>query len=282
MNIKLYLVLMISLLLLFSCKTSSRAEAAERYVVLSPEVAELLCSLGLEDRIIGVTKECSYPPVLATKEIVGDFGALNKEKIIQLQPGIIFSSALEQEAISAEFTKLGFRVESFYPTSLTELYAGIARLGEITGTQSRASALTDSLKQSLEAVRQEASGKRRPKIFLEIYRDPLMSVSDQSFVGALIELAGGDNVFDRLERDYSRVDPEKVIEAAPDIMICYSQDSLQSILSRKGWQDIPALKSGRIYFEDDINPDWIQRAGPRIVEGARRLRELCDQWEQKP
>ena len=86
----------------------------------------------------------------------------DKEKIIQLQPGIIFSSALEQEAISAEFNKLGFRVESFYPTSLTELYAGIARLGEITGTQARASVLTDSLKQILEAVTQEASTRSIP------------------------------------------------------------------------------------------------------------------------
>ncbi|HOH46408.1 MAG TPA: cobalamin-binding protein [Candidatus Cloacimonadota bacterium] len=280
MNIKLYLVLLISLALLFSCKTTGQKDSG-RYVVLSPEVAELLCALGLEDRIVGVTKECSYPPALASKEIVGDFGALDREKIIQLQPGIIFSSALEQEAIAAEFTKLGLRVESFYPTSLEQLYEGITRLGEITGTQSRANALSDSLKQSLQAVMQEAEGKRRPRIYLEIYRDPLMSVSDQSFVGALIELAGGDNVFDRLERDYARVDPEKVIEAAPDIMICYSQDSLQSILSRKGWQDIPALKNGRVYFEADINPDWIQRAGPRIVDGAKRLRELCNQWEQK-
>lgn len=280
MNLKLYLVLLISLALLFSCKTTGHKDSG-RYVVLSPEVAELLCALGLEDRIVGVTKECSYPPALASKEKVGDFGALDREKIIQLQPGIIFSSALEQEAIAAEFTKLGLRVESFYPTSLEQLYEGITRLGEITGTQSRANALSDSLKQSLQAVMQEAEGKRRPRIYLEIYRDPLMSVSDQSFVGALIELAGGDNVFDRLERDYARVDPEKVIEAAPDIMICYSQDSLQSILSRKGWQDIPALKNGRVYFEADINPDWIQRAGPRIVDGAKRLRELCNQWEQK-
>ncbi|MCD8479712.1 MAG: hypothetical protein LRZ88_05475 [Candidatus Cloacimonetes bacterium] len=57
-----------------------------------------------------------------------------------------------------------------------------------------------------------------------------MSVADNSFVGELIEIAGGDNVFDRLERDYSRVKAEDVILAKPDIIICYSQDSLANIL----------------------------------------------------
>lgn len=248
-------------------------------MVLSPEVAELLSALGLEDRIVGVTSECTYPVSLQQKSIVGDFGALNKELILSLKPTLIFSSSLEQEGITAEFTKLGFQVESFYPKSIDDLYTGILRLGELTGALEEAQDLTQSIRDSLQNIRQRVAGKPRPKVYLEIYRDPLMSVSDASFVGSLIELAGGDNVFDRLERDYARVDPERVVAANPDIIICYSQDTLQSLKSRKGWQDIPAVQNDCIYFEADINPDWIQRAGPRIVSGAARLRDLFELWE---
>ena len=101
-----------------------------------------------------------------------------------------------------------------------------------------------------------------------------MSVSDQSFVGELIELAGGDNIFTELERDYSRIKAEDVIRAAPDIIICYSQDSVDNIKKRMGWQNIPAVQNNRIYFEKDLNPDWILRAGPRCILGARRLQEI--------
>ncbi|MCB5269350.1 MAG: ABC transporter substrate-binding protein, partial [Candidatus Cloacimonadaceae bacterium] len=115
-------------------------------------------------------------------------------------------------------------------------------------------------------------------VYLEIYRDPLMSVSDKSFVGELIEIAGGNNVFDTLERDYSRVNPETVIAAKPDIMICFSQDNLPNILSRKGWQVIPALQDSMIFFEDSIDPDLIQRAGPRIIEGIMALEKIYEHW----
>jgi iron complex transport system substrate-binding protein len=101
-----------------------------------------------------------------------------------------------------------------------------------------------------------------------------MSVSDKSFVGELIELAGGDNIFNKLERDYCRISPEKVIRGNPDIMICFSQDSRENIVKRMGWKDISAIKNNRIYFEDDINPDWLLRAGPRCISGAKRLQEI--------
>ena len=108
-----------------------------------------------------------------------------------------------------------------------------------------------------------------------------MSVSDKSFVGELIELAGGDNVFDTLERDYSRVKAEQVIQANPDIMICYSHDTMENILARKGFSRIPAIRTRSIYFEEDINPDLIQRAGPRSIQGIRELARIFEEWRRK-
>lgn len=270
---KLSLLVCLPLLLLFACAKPDTG-TKNRYVVLSPEIAEILCALGTAPDIVGITDECTFPLDLTGIESVGKFGALNRERIISLKPTVIFSSALEQEAIATEFTKLGFRVESFYPKSLDSMIMGITKIGSIVGREKEAQALTDSLLIFIQATRNQTSGKARPKVYVEIYRDPLMSVSDQSFMGELIELAGGDNVFSSLERDYSRVKAEDVIGADPDIIICYSQDTLASLLNRKGWQNISAIRNKRVYFESDIEPDLIQRAGPRIVQGVKRLREI--------
>jgi iron complex transport system substrate-binding protein len=171
-------------------------------------------------------------------------------------------------------SKLGLKVEQIYPKKLNDLPLSITRIGNLIGKSAEADVLARSIELSIRAMRSQTAGAKRPKVYLEIYRDPLMSVSDSSFVGEVIETAGGDNIFSVLERDYARVDPEDVVAARPDIIICYSQDTLANILARKGWQDLPAIRNKRVYFEKDIDPDWILRATPRTILGLQKLREL--------
>lgn len=259
---------------MMSCGRSERNPNAKRYVVLSPEVAEIIAALDAEDSIVGITQECNYPASLRKIRKVGNFGSVDKEAVIALKPDLIFTSALEQDALAQEFAKLGITVEQIYPRLVSDIPRVVKHIGTLIGKEMEAAALADSLERSIADIKTATAGKPRPKVYLEIYRDPLMSVSDQSFVGDLIETAGGDNIFDQLERDYCRIDAEDVIRARPEIMICYSQDTLRNILSRKGWQDIPAIRNKRVYFEKDIDPDWIQRATPRALLGLKRLSEI--------
>lgn len=268
-------------LLLFAACTSQEKAAQDRYVVLSPEVAEILASLGMEHRIVGLTKECTYPPSLAEIHKVGAFGAVKLENVISLKPSIIFVTGLEQDGIAQDLTRLGYRVESVYAKSVQQIFSEIERIGAITDSEKAATDLNRKMQSEIEIVRKRNAEKAQPKVYLEIYRDPLMSVADNSFVAELIEIAGGNNVFDRLERDYSRVKSEAVITSKPDIMICFSQDSLPNILSRKGWQVIPAIRDTLVFFEDSINPDLIQRAGPRIIEGLHALERVYEVWRKR-
>lgn len=268
------LVLMTGLCIFFSCQKKESPAKGQRYVVLSPEIAEIIAVLEGTQNIVGVTAECNWPESLKAKAKVGQFGAVNKEKIIALKPSIVFASSLEQQAIGSELSKLGINVVTVYPKSVEEMLQGILTVGDAIGEKNRATFTADSLRSELQKLSRDFRPNPRPKIYLEIYREPLMSVSDKSFVGELIELAGGDNIFPELERDYCRIKSEDVIKAAPDLIICYSKDTRNNIKNRMGWQNIPAVKNDRIYFEEDINPDWLLRAGPRCVLGVQRLQEL--------
>lgn len=258
-----------------SCKTGTKGKP-KGIIVLSPEIAEIICALGAEAEIIGVSEECNYPPSLATKARVGNFSSINREQILSLNPRIVFCSSLEQEGMANELIKLGLQVAVIYPKSLNELISETERIGKLIGREKEAAVLASKLKSEIDEIEQKAKGKSKPKVYLEIYRNPLMSVSDASFVGELIETAGGDNIFSTLERDYARVNPEAIINAAPEIMICYSQDKLPDILSRKGWQNIPAIQNKTIYFETELNPDLLQRATPRCIEGMRQLQNIFE------
>ena len=273
-------IIIIIILFTFSCKQSEKNQK-KGIVVLSPEVAEIICALNAENEITGITAECNYPPSLQQKKIVGSFSSIDKEAIIALNPRLIFCSSLEQESIAIDLKNLGFQVEVIYPESINAMFSDIERIGTLIRRKEAAGKLVKDLKEEREKIKANSQGKLRPKVYLEIYRNPLMSVSDSSFVGELIETAGGDNIFPRLERDYARINPEAVISAKPDIMICYSQDTLENIINRKGWQNIPAIQKRKIFFEKDINPDLIQRATPRCIEGMKILAKLFEDWQKE-
>ena len=273
-------IIIIIILFTFSCKQSEKNQK-KGIVVLSPEVAEIICALNAENEITGITAECNYPPSLQQKKIVGSFSSIDKEAIIALNPRLIFCSSLEQESIALDLKNLGFKVEVIYPKGINAMFSDIERIGTLIRRKEAAGKLVKDLKEEREKIKANSQGKLRPKVYLEIYRNPLMSVSDSSFVGELIETAGGDNIFPRLERDYARINPEAVISAKPDIMICYSQDTLENIINRKGWQNIPAIQKRKIFFEKDINPDLIQRATPRCIEGMKILAKLFEDWQKE-
>jgi iron complex transport system substrate-binding protein len=273
------LLLLPILVLSLSCQKNDKQaadsnESAKRYVVLSPELAEIIGVIEGTDNIAGRTEECNYPPQILAKPVVGKFGAVSRELILNLKPDIVFASSLEQQAIGSELSKLGIRVMTVYPKSIEEMLQAVIRIGDIIGKPERAQAVSDSLRHNLQELRKNIRPGRRPKVYLEIYSQPLMSVSDQSFVGSLIEWAGGDNIFPTLERDYSRIKAEDVIRANPDIIICYSKESAANIKKRLGWQNIPAVKNDMIFDEIDLNPDLIMRAGPRIISGMEQMQKI--------
>jgi len=274
-------LVVVLLILLFSCKKQEQVRSGLKIVVLSPEVGEIIASLGATDLLVGRTQECDYPEELLKVPVVGNFGAINREKVIALKPDLVFTSALEQDAIAQELQKVGIKVQQIYPKKLDDLPVIIRQIGDLIGKGQEASALSDSIAMAIAEVRSKSANIFHPRVYVEIYRNPLMSVSDESFVGDVIESAGGDNIFSKLERDYARVDPEDVILAKPDIIICYSQDTLEGISSRKGWSNIPAVKNKRIYFEKDINPDLIQQATPRTVQGLRLLYAIFSEQMKK-
>lgn len=274
-------LVVVLLILLFSCKKQEQVRSGLKIVVLSPEVGEIIASLGATDLLVGRTQECDYPEELLKVPVVGNFGAINREKVIALKPDLVFTSALEQDAIAQELQKVGIKVQQIYPKKLDDLPVIIRQIGDLIGKGQEAAALSDSIATAIAEVRSKSANIFHPRVYVEIYRNPLMSVSDESFVGDVIESAGGDNIFSKLERDYARVDPEDVILAKPDIIICYSQDTLEGISSRKGWSNIPAVKNKRIYFEKDINPDLIQQATPRTVQGLRLLYAIFSEQMKK-
>lgn len=265
-----------SFFLLVSCK-DNRPSQEIRYIITSPEVAEIIALIEGTQNIVGIITECDFPPELKEIPKVGTFGKVDFEKIIELEPTIVFISGLEQKHLAAELNKLNIKTELIYPKSIAEMISSIRKIGTLLDKEKRANFIADSMQTQINQLTNSTNSTSSidsPKVYIEIYGNPIMSVSDNSFIGEIIQIAGGDNIFAHLPRDYSRIKPEDVIVADPEIiLLTYPGISADQVKERKGWNVISACKTNRIYTVEDINPDLILRASPRIIEGIKQLQK---------
>ena len=243
----------------------------ERYVVLSPELGEIIAALGRLNRVVGVTKECDYPKEYSSIDKVGNFGSVNYEKVISKKPTLVFTSDLEHLQLNNNLSKMNIPIASFYPKSFSELMQTILSIGQITDSKTRARTIVDSMKRAIA----ELKSTQKPRVYIEIYPKPIMSAAQTSFLGDLIHIAGGVNIFFDLKRDYSRVKSSQIIAKNPQVIILtYDGVDKENIADRLGWREIDAVQRDAVFTTSDINPDIILRASPRSTMGIVQLNEI--------
>ncbi|MCK4338400.1 MAG: ABC transporter substrate-binding protein [Candidatus Cloacimonetes bacterium] len=263
-------LILIAIIIVYCSKTETEITTLKPgLIILSPEIAEIVCTLDGEKNILAVINECDYPEILKSKEKVGSFSSPNIEKIVALQPDMIFISGLEQEVIKNKLNKLGMKVYQFYPNNINDLIKIFEDIGKLLNKENSSLKIINTFQSELNSI---IIPENKPKIYVEIYNNPLMTVSTNSFIGDIIEKSGGKNIFQNLPRDYCRVSAESIIEKNPDIIIItYSGIVKSEIKNRLGWGNVNAIINDRIYTPEDIDPDLLIRAGPRCIDGIKIL-----------
>ncbi len=249
---------------------------ALRIVSLAPSVTEIIFALGLGECLVGATQYCTWPPEAKRIERVGGFGTPNVERLLALRPDLVVAAGLERKEAAEALRQAGIRVLDVTIRNFEELFAAILEIGKEAGRPSQAEALVKTMRAELDAVARRYASvpqERRPRVFVEIWHDPLTTAGAASFLNDLVSRAGGVNVAGALPQPHPRVNPEKVIEWDPDFIVTAYMArpgrAAAQVASRIGWAGIKAVKNGRII--DDIPADLLLRSGPRLVEGVKAL-----------
>jgi len=252
------------------------APKALRIISLAPSATEILFALGLDEEIVGVSSYCNYPPRANKKERIGTFSRPNYEKIIHLAPDIVFATGLEQAYSVEQLRLLGIKVFVCHPSTFEELFSAIEEIAGMTERRQKGEALVNSMRSKLadieSSLRRQYSGVRRPRIFIEIWRQPLITAGEGSFLNDIIRHAGGENIAYDTPRPYSYISAETVIARDPECIIMgyMTRVSGRDLLAKRlGWGHISAVADGRVY--DDIQPDVLMRPGPRSAQAVEEL-----------
>jgi len=244
-----------------------------RIVSLVPDITETLFALGLGDEIVGVTQFSDFPPAARKKPKVGPYIDINIEAVIDLKPDLILGSGAGNSRMQVKrLERLGLPVFVVYPKDLDGILTAIHRIAGVVGKEGKGKTIVREMKQRIEWVSQRVAGRGKPKVFLQIGRDPIFTVSRGSFAHDLISLAGGDNIAKDARIPYPSFSLEEVILRAPEVIIVssmYVRGNHSHWLDEwKKWTVLPAVRNNRLY---PIDSDLIDRPSPRIVDGLEEM-----------
>lgn len=262
-------ILWVGLVVLTGCTDTTTKSPHQRIVSLVPSVTEILFALRAEHQLVGLTTYCDYPEEAKLKTKVGDFSNPSIERILALDPDIVFATAPEQLRTVKTLQKLGITTEIINPESIDKIVESIKKIGEITHTENRAIEIVDRIVKQKKLLEERVKRMdRKPKIYVELDVNPLFTAGKDSFVNQLIELAGGENIIES-GMSYLPINSEAIIAKDPEVIILAYPGTKEEVSSRIGWQSVSAVKNARIY--DDLDPNLIIRPGPRCIEGASEL-----------
>jgi iron complex transport system substrate-binding protein len=280
-----------------------------RIVSLLPSATEIVCTLGLEEQLVGVTHECDYPPSVrrlpkVTESLIplgvtsAEIDGLVVEKmhahqalytldmatLEDLRPELIVTQtlcdvcAVAEGEVQAAVCALPGRphVVNLEPTSLGEVLASVAQVAKAADVGERAPKVIEGLQRRIAAVAARSAALRdRPRTILLEWIDPPFSCGH--WTPELVRLAGGVEGIGREGERSRRVGWDEILDWQPQALViaCCGFDvertlrDLPILVAQPGWQELPCVRDGRVYVVD--GSAYFSRPGPRLVDSLEIL-----------
>jgi len=257
--------------------TVSLDTPATKAVALTADDAEILYALGAGDIVVGRGEYCDWPPEILDVPAVSSGENTNIEQIIALDPDIVFMSTMAQKPEHMEQLEgAGISVYSSNAKTIEETYVSITDIGTLTGKQSEAAALVETMKATFDAV--AANKVEGGTIYFEVspLEYGLWTAGTGTFMNEAAELVGLTNIFADVD-GYAEVSEEQVIERAPDYILTITMyygtglKPVDELLQRKGWETVPAIANQAIL---ELPNNELSRPGPRLADGVQALSDF--------
>ena len=269
-------VLLLALVLLASCAAPPSppppTTSPARIVSLTPALTEILFSLDLGDRVVGVTEYCDRPPEAKTRPKVGGYVNPSVEAVLALKPDLVVVSPGpgNRDAVQA-MDRAGLTMAVVPAESLDETLAAIDAVASAAGVPERGRRLVASIRDRLDAVARRVARRPRVRVLFSVQVDPIIAAGRGTLPSQIVEAAGGLNVVEA-ER-YPKLGIESVIALAPEVVLQSRMDVAHGNGSAERaawmrWKALPAIAGGRLVVLPD---DASLRPGPRVAEAVEQI-----------
>lgn len=228
-----------------------------RIIATSPATADICDRLELD--LVGVCSSTisTIPERYAEVEQVGTSMSPDMEIVASLSPDWILSPASLQsdlqpkyEAIDTDWAFLNLR-------SVPGMYRSIQELGEIFDREEQVQELVDEFTEFYEEYSTKNEGKESPKVLILMgLPGSYIIATENSYVGSLVELAGGENVYAGTDQEFLTVNTEDMKTKEPDLILCAAHalpDQVTEMFQEDFetndiWQHFEAVQNDRVYY----------------------------------
>ncbi|MEC7810383.1 MAG: ABC transporter substrate-binding protein [Actinomycetota bacterium] len=243
----------------------SSIEIAQNIISLSPTATEILFAIGAGGQVVAVDDQSNFPEEAPMTSLSGY--TPNIESIAEYQPDLVVAS-YDPGDLVAGLEALG--VETLLQpaaASMEDTYLQITELGFLTGNESEADQLIESIKSDLDEISSNKVGEG-----LSYYHEidnTFYSPTSKTFLGKLYSLLGLSNIADpAIEGGFGwpQLSAEFIIDADPDLIFLGDADwgeSAETVAARPGWGSMTAVVSDQVI---PVDTDTSGRWGPRVVD----------------
>jgi iron complex transport system substrate-binding protein len=248
-------------------------QPVRRIVSLAPSLTETVYALGLQDRLVGDTDYCDYPPDAQKKTKVG--GAINPslEQIVTLHPDLVLvTKGLNRLETVHALDELGISSYGTDPHTLDEISTSTKKLADVLGVPEAGAAVADDMQHRLASL-QKRIGALPPKhVLFVVWTQPLISVGKGTFIADALRHAGAVSIVDSA-RDWPQVSLEEVARLQPEFLVFAESHSeaapqeLETLATLPAWSILDAVSKRRYA----VISDAVNRPAPRIVSAIEDL-----------
>jgi iron complex transport system substrate-binding protein len=245
-----------------------------RIVSLAPNLTETVYALGLQDRLVGDTDYCDYPPEAQKKPKVGGAINPNLEQIAALRPDLVLvTKDLNRLDTVRALDTLGI---PSYSTDAAHTIDGIIssteKLADILGAAPAGKMVGDDLHHRLATLQEKLRSVPATHVLFVVWTQPLISAGKNTFIADALRKAGAISIVDATQ-DWPQMSLEEVVHLQPDYLVFAAEHTgagtraFEELVNRPGWQLLDAVRD-RHYA---VISDAVNRPAPRIVSAIEDL-----------
>jgi iron complex transport system substrate-binding protein len=250
-----------------------------RIVSLAPSATSILCAIGAQRLLVGVTKWCCDVAEVAGLPQVGDCWHMESVvDILALRPTLVIGSVPYKQETVGKLLEQPVNFLAMNPRTLADIYADIRLLGGIAGRTSSAEALIRQMRSEFARIGGTArKSKRRLRVYCEAWPNP--RISSPPWVAELVAICSGEMILPAGEK----VSDEQVAESKPDVIVLAwaatgDKSDPRQAYKVAAWRDVAAIRNRRVHV---IRDEFLNTPGPPLMQGAAELSNVLQVSEEK-
>lgn len=242
-------------------------KSPQRIVSILPSLTEIVCQLDQCHRLVGVDRYSTWPVSIAKLPRVGGGLDPNIEAIVALRPDLVLAGTSSRTA--ERLVSLGIPVLALEPKTHADVQRVLGKIGQALEVPD-AQKIWRQIDAGVSAAAQSLPPSvRQVRVYFEVNRGPY-GAGEGSFIGETLARLGAKNILPASLGPFPKLNPEYIVRANPDV-IMIGERNAEGLMQRPGWQNIRAVREGRVCIFPVAESDVLVRPGPRMADGARLM-----------